>query len=102
MPLNEKYLKEIAELANKVVTGQKDDMPAVLDTPAKRMLYNNLGEDEALVLQVDAAVRDNLSDDWRGNHAKESYILNALYEILQDEDETFRVFSLISNQQEYL
>lgn len=98
----EKYLKEIAELANKVVTGQKDDMPAALDTPAKRMLYNNLGEDEALVLQVDAAVRDNLSDDWRGNHAKESYILNALYEILQDEDETFRVFSLISNQQEYL
>ncbi|WP_422468395.1 type I restriction enzyme subunit R domain-containing protein, partial [Endozoicomonas sp. ALC013] len=98
----EKYLQEIAELANKVVTGQKDDMPAALDTPAKRMLYNNLGEDEALVLQVDAAVRANLMDDWRGNEAKESYILNALYEILQDEDETFRVFNLISNQPEYL
>lgn len=98
----EKYLQEIAELANKVVTGQKDDMPAALDTPAKRMLYNNLGEDEALVLQVDAAVRANLMDDWRGDEAKESYILNALYEILQDEDETFRVFNLISNQHEYL
>ncbi|USE38698.1 type I restriction endonuclease subunit R [Endozoicomonas sp. SCSIO W0465] len=98
----EKYLKEIAELANKVVTGQKDDMPAALDTPAKRMLYNNLGEDEALVLKVDAAVRANLMDAWRGDEAKESYILNALYEILQDEDETFRVFNLISNQQEYL
>ncbi|WP_422445529.1 type I restriction endonuclease subunit R [Endozoicomonas sp. ALB091] len=98
----EKYLQEIAELANKVVTGQKDDMPAALDTPAKRMLYNNLGEDEALVLQVDAAVRANLMDDWRGDEAKESYILNALYEILQDEDETFRVFNLISNQPEYL
>ena len=98
----EKYLKEIAELANKVVTGQKDEMPAALDTPAKRMLYNNLDENEALVLQIDAAVRDNLSDGWRGNHAKESYILNALYEILQDEDETYRVFNLISNQQEYL
>ncbi|MBO9493429.1 HsdR family type I site-specific deoxyribonuclease [Thalassotalea sp. G20_0] len=98
----EKYLKEIAELANKVVTGQKYEMPAALDTPAKRMLYNNLGEDEALVLQVDAAVRANLMDDWRGDEAKESYILNALYEILKDKDETYRVFNLISNQQEYL
>ena len=67
-------------------------MPAALDTPAKRMLYNNLGEDEALVLKVDAAVRANLMDAWRGDEAKESYILNALYEILQDEDETLSCF----------
>ena len=98
----EQYLKEIAELANKVASGQKDDLPSSLDTPAKRALFSNLGEDEALALRVDAAVKANLMDDWLGDPAKESYILNALYDILQDETETWRVFHIVSAQQDYL
>ncbi|WP_419832808.1 hypothetical protein [Endozoicomonas atrinae] len=85
-----------------MATGQKDDLPSSLDTPAKRALFSNLGEDEALALRVDAAVKANLMDDWLGDPAKESYILNALYDILQDETETWRIFHIVSAQQDYL
>ena len=47
----EEYLKQIAELAKKVAAGQADDTPKILDTPGKRALWNNLGQDEALADQ---------------------------------------------------
>lgn len=53
----EEYLKRIADLAARVQAGKRDGMPATLDTPGKRALYNNLGQDEALALAVDQAVR---------------------------------------------
>lgn len=39
----EAYLQELATLVRKVATGQSDDTPKAIDTPAKRALYNNLG-----------------------------------------------------------
>ena len=54
----QKYLDEIVELARQVknpTTGQA--YPKSLDTPAKRALFDNLNQDEALALAVDGAVR---------------------------------------------
>ena len=53
----EEYLKRIAELAKKVEAGQAEDTPEKLDTPGKRALYNNLGQNEELALKIDAAVQ---------------------------------------------
>ena len=43
---------------------------AGVQTPAQRALFNNLGRDEALALQVDAAVHGNLQDGWRDHPLK--------------------------------
>ena len=53
----EEYLKRIAELTREAQAGHADDLPETLDTPGKRALWNNLGQDEALALKIDQAVK---------------------------------------------
>jgi type I restriction enzyme R subunit len=97
----EQYLKRIAELSKKVAAGQSEDTPEKLDTPGKRALWNNLGQDEALALQIDAAVREVRPDDWRGVSPREQTIKRALYDILKDVAEVERIFLVIKAQREY-
>ncbi|MDL1974477.1 MAG: HsdR family type I site-specific deoxyribonuclease [Deltaproteobacteria bacterium] len=78
----EKYLKRIAELAKQVNEGKSEETPEVLKTPAQRALYNNLGKDENLAMQVDEAVKSVKRDGWRGNLAKEREIKAEIYKIL--------------------
>ncbi|MBC8123218.1 MAG: HsdR family type I site-specific deoxyribonuclease [Gemmatimonadaceae bacterium] len=97
----EEYLKQIAELARKVTVGQADDTPAQLNTPGRRALYNNLGKNEALALEIDATVKYVRADDWRGNQARENGIKYKLHEVLRDAAEVERIFLIIKQQQEY-
>jgi len=97
----EEYLKRIAELAKQVLSGRADDTPVRLNTPGKRALYNNLGQNEALALQIDEKVKQVRPDDWRGIEARERVIKAALYEILNSEDEVERIFPIIKAQTEY-
>lgn len=77
-------------------------LPAALDTPGKRALFNNLGNDEALALEVDAAVRRARPSGWRGNKAKENTIKAALLPLLGgDVDEVERIFAILVAQTEY-
>lgn len=95
------YLKQVAELAKKVMDGQTPDTPDSLDTLAKRALYHNLGQNEALALQVDTAVKTSKQAMWRDNIAKENVIKAAIYKILNNIDEVNRIFEIIKQQQEY-
>lgn len=95
------YLKTVAELAKKVVSGQDDTTPDALNTPAKRALWNNLGKNEALAIQVHTAILVSSSDGWRGNIAKENLIKQAIYKVLADEAEVERIFRIASNQSDY-
>ncbi|MBF0356654.1 MAG: HsdR family type I site-specific deoxyribonuclease [Alphaproteobacteria bacterium] len=97
----EAYLKRIAELVKNVEAGQPEDTPKNLDTPGKRALYNNLGQNEELALKIDEAVKKNRSDAWRGVLAKEQGVKKALYDVLQDESEVERIFLIIKKQTEY-
>jgi len=97
----EEYLKKIAALAKMVEEGASPDIPSTLNSHGKRALYNNLGQDEELALQVDTAIRKARPDGWRGNPQKEKVIKRELYSILKDDDEVERVFSIIRNQREY-
>jgi len=97
----EEYLKRIAELAKQVQAGHAENIPARLNTPGLRALYNNLNEDEELAVRIDEAVKTKRPDGWRGVLARENVIKGALYEVLQDPDEVERIFLIIKHQQEY-
>ena len=97
----EAYLQELATLVRKVATGQSDDTPKAIDTPAKRALYNNLGQDETLTLKVHQAVMNSKSDGFRGNQAKENLIKQALYQVLNNVDRVEQIFNIVKQQDEY-
>ena len=97
----EAYLQQIASLAAKVQAGQGEDTPTSLDTPGKRALFGMLGQDEALALRIDDAVKRTRPDGWRGVLAREQIVKKALYEVLQDVAEVERVFAVIKAQTEY-
>jgi type I restriction enzyme, R subunit len=97
----ENYLKQIAEIAKKVQAGQAEETPETLNTPGRRALYNNLNNNEELALKIDEVVKSIRPDGWRGIQARERVIKGALYEILQNEDEVERIFTIIKQQSEY-
>jgi type I restriction enzyme R subunit len=96
----EQYLKEIVELTQKV-KNPATSYPTRLNTPAKRALYTNLGNDEERALAVDAIIRQKKKDGWKGSMIKEKEVLYAIQDVLQDEDEGKRIFDLVKNQDEY-
>ena len=101
----EKYLKRIEELSRQVVWPEEGgSYPEPIDTSAKQALYDNLGEDADLAVELDEAIRQTKKDDFRGNHFKEREVKRAIYEKLVHygaEDRTEDVFDLVKNQNEY-
>lgn len=65
------------------------------------MLYSNLGQNEALALQLNDAVMNRKEDSWRGNQAKENEIKRAIFDIVQDADEVERIFAIVKQQRDY-
>src|SRR5208283_1457718 len=94
----EDYLQRIAELAKKVGAGKADDTPAGLDTPGKRALWGALGQNEKLALKIDAAVRSEAPEGWRGVQTREQVVKAALYRVLNDIAEVERIFLVIKAQ----
>jgi len=97
----EEFLKRIADVAKRVQQGKAEDTPIALNTPAKRALFNNLNNDEALALKIDEVIRRVKPDSFRGNLAKERVIKAELFSILGSESEVERIFQIIVNQSEY-
>ena len=98
----EEFLRRIGELAKQVQAGKTDDTPKKLDTPGKRALYNNLGQNEELALKIDETVRRVRPNAFRGNQAKENLIKAALFPLLgNDRAEVERIFLIIRAQPEY-
>jgi type I restriction enzyme R subunit len=98
----EQFLVRMADVAKQVQSGMADDTPVKLDTPGKRALFNNLGQNEALALQIDATVKQVRPDKWRGVKPKENIIKAALLPLLgNDQAEVERVFIILCGQTEY-
>ena len=96
------YLERIAELASQVrAADTAPGLPATMNTQGRRILYNNLNEDEAVVIRIDEALKTRAPADFRGNLAKENAVRGLLYEILKDTEEVERVFGLVRELQEY-
>jgi type I restriction enzyme, R subunit len=73
----------------------------LLNTRAKRALYDNLGNDEQLAINLDAAIQRTKKDGWRGNKIKEREVRYVIQEVLQEETLTNQIFELVKNQNEY-
>lgn len=98
----EEFLQKIADLAKQVQAGKGGDTPATLDTPAKRALYNNLGDNLALALAIDAEVKLKAPAAFRGNMTKENIVKQALLPLLNNDiAEVERIFEIIKAQSDY-
>lgn len=96
------YLKQIVELTRQAKNGPSAHAyPPTLDRPAKRALYDNLGRDEALALQVDSAVREAAQDDWRNNKIKTRMVRQAIRYLIDDDSWFDRIVELVKKQDDY-
>ncbi|MEK7482797.1 MAG: restriction endonuclease subunit R, partial [Planctomycetota bacterium] len=95
------YLDKIIELANQAQNpSNSTKYPKILDTNAKRALYDNLGQDETLALELDRDIRKTKKDDWRGNKIKEREVKYAVKRHVPEAD-VDRIFDLAKNQRDY-
>ena len=83
----QEYLKEVAELAHKVADPNRGgDYPPAINSPGKRALYDFLLNDEALVIEVDKAIRASAQDGWRGNRIKTRKVNRAVKAVIGDRE----------------
>jgi type I restriction enzyme R subunit len=98
----EQYLASIIDLAKQVQNPTSGTVyPKLLNTRARRALYDNLGKDEQLAISVDAAIQRTKKDGWRGNRIKERELRYAIQKVLQEETLVNQIFELVKNQDEY-
>ncbi len=97
------YLEQVKKLAENItkpdgVTSYPDSM----DTRGKQSLYDNLGNNEELVTQIDTAIRYTKKADWKTNRFKMREVENAVRdEIGEYKVDIDDVIELIKNQSEY-
>ena len=96
------YLEKIGRLCQQVTHPEgTSDYPASLDNNAKRALYDNLNQNEALALALDNEIRSTKKDNWRGSKIKQREVKNAIKKHISNGDEINRIFEIIKNQAEY-
>lgn len=98
----QEYLQKIAELVRQVKQPGFQHYPPEISTPARRALYDNIAQDAAWVVRLDAAVLQNKPDDWANSPMKTKQLLKALRPLLQEKvaDEA-AVIELIKQQEAY-
>ncbi|NLK13140.1 MAG: type I restriction endonuclease subunit R [Spirochaetales bacterium] len=99
----EEMLAKYIELVKNAETPENNPRypESIRHSGALRALFDNCGEDEALALALDKAVRESKQADFRHNEFKERRIKQALYKILKDKDEVERVYNIVVEQGEY-
>lgn len=96
------YLAKIVELAKKVRAPETGgNYPASVNSPGKRALFDNLGQDEALTVAVDDDIRRTKKADWRGNIFKEREVKRAITRHIDDPALAEMIFDLVVKQHEY-
>ncbi|MGL2526767.1 type I restriction endonuclease subunit R [Helicobacter pylori] len=95
------YLQQIHDLAKKVIDKEDRNYPKKINTNALKTLYDNLDENEALALEIDACIRGNKKDGWVGHNQKEKNLKIALRKIINDEVLLENVFNLAKHIEEY-
>src|SRR6266705_3107056 len=98
----EQYLVSIVELAKQVQNPTlMAAYPKLLNTRARRALYDNLGKNEQLAITLDDAIQRKKKDGWRGNKIKEREVRYAIQKVLQDEALTNQILEIVKKQDEY-
>ncbi len=95
------YLQQIHNLAKQVIHKEGKNYPEKINTNALKTLYDNLDQNEALALEIDACIRDNKKDGWVGHNQKEKNLKIALRKIINDEGLLENTFNLAKHIDEY-
>ena len=98
------YLEKVKELSVKVVNAggiNPSDYPPSVNTPGKKALYDNVGQDEVLVTKIDVAIRHTKKANWIGSRIKEREVAAAISEELDDDSQLDEILELVKNQYEY-
>ncbi|GAA8047840.1 hypothetical protein TH0009_11860 [Helicobacter pylori] len=95
------YLQQIHNLAKQVIHKEDKNYPKKINTNALKTLYDNLDQNEALALEIDACIRDNKKDGWVGHNQKEKNLKIALRKIINDEGLLETIFNLAKHIEEY-
>lgn len=99
------YLEKVKHLSAQIVQPigtHPQAYPASINTPALRSLYDNLGQNEVLAVQVDTTVRSTKKESWVGNPVKEREVAYAIRQDLSEHDcDVDNVLRLVKNQHEY-
>ncbi len=97
----EEYLIKITKLTKQVK--RDEDLyvyPATINKPELKALYDNMNENEELVLDTYECIKENLMPGYKGNIIKERKLKNALRNVIGI-DKVDEVFELIKNQDEF-
>ena len=96
-------LDEYIKLAKNVDHPEEnEDYPeSVRHSKAMQALYDNVGGDEALAIELHKAVMDSKMSGFRGDSIKERRIKRALFAILNDDTEVEHLYKIIEKQEEY-
>jgi type I restriction enzyme R subunit len=101
----EKYLQEQLALAGQILHPGRTVYPPPINTPAQRALYDNVGRNETLALELDRQILATRRDGWRDNTIKTREVRNAIQDVLKTfetaEPEVQYLVDLARNQQEY-
>ena len=98
----EQYLNDITELCRKAASPPQENYPATIHTAALRAFYDNLHQNEALALALDAAIKDNKEDNWRTpGSMKLKRVRLVIKNLLPNPDDTNRILELAVRQGEY-
>ncbi len=95
------YLQQIHNLAKQVIHKEDKNYPKKINTNALKTLYDNLDQNEALALEIDACIRDNKKDGWVGHNQKEKNLKIALRKVINDEGLLENTFNLAKHIDEY-
>ncbi|MBK6357137.1 MAG: HsdR family type I site-specific deoxyribonuclease [Betaproteobacteria bacterium] len=97
------YLEKIADLAKQVIQpgGTLGGYPPPIKTAAQRALYNNLGNDEGLALELDARIKGSLQDGWKSNTMKTKMVRIAIKAVLEEDALTDQILELAKHQNDY-
>lgn len=98
----EEFLKEVETLAKSIQPeARKTQYPAVIDTPAKQALYDNLNRDENLAVVMDVEIQYVKKDNWIGNTLKERQVKMAIAKHIDDPAKVDEILEIVKNQKEY-
>ncbi len=96
----ENYLQELVALVTQVNNGgNAEDFPVSINTTGRKAIYNYL-QDEELTMVCDQAVQYAKQDDFRNNVQKQNLIKQAILNVVEDEEKTLKIYSIIENNKE--
>lgn len=96
------YLDKVKKLAGKVSnTDNASNYPQMINTSARKALFDNLEEDEELAITLDNVIKANKLDGWRDGGIKEKKLGMAVFQLLKDKELKAHLMTIIKAQHEY-